>query len=502
MKSFIIFAFIALAFGQSDQYGPIVPTQVTAGTAATGTLLPTTEAAAYHVNSYAVWIPATAYSVNVTAYATDSNCDYLNLFISAVVAPCSYDDYEDVYTACDAEDQTNYDDFSTEGIVFNLDARSGYNFFRPGQWLYYSVGREYSGDNTETCGYSVTTSIFNCANGSLPGTNDEDDDTCYPFTMVSANTSFAANVASPTGNEGSPLVYATMIGMNNAYVHVQVNSSSDYLSLYGQEAGVDASYDYICTGESSTEVGNFYMMDLYCYSVRPGWFVLDMINDEENFTSTVNIMPVYCPSNMGGFNCSFPVTPFNAYNVSTFNVYIPGYGNNDGDYYNYAYFYIDFPANSTLSTQFTIMMTQNIAGSSSYFYPYFNGYPNYEEDRFDYYESLPTNYEITAFDFVAGQRLYLALDCESQTDCNVTVSFNTSGVMTTGMNMQMTTGPAAATTAKMATTGPAAVTTMQRVTTSKITSGMAGMTTAAAVSSSSVVIPSIFAIFALFALLF
>lgn len=500
MKAVIIFAFFALAFGQSNQYGPIVPTQVTAGTAATGTLLPTTEAAGYHVNSYAVWIPATAYSVNLTTVATDTNCDSLSIFISAVVAPCSNDDYDEVNTACDASDQTYYTDFSTEGVIISINAVSGYNLFRPGQWLYYSVGRYYEGDNTETCGYSVTTNIFNCANGSIAGINVDDDDVCRAYTMVSANTSFAASVASVNGNEDTPLVYATMIGMNNAYVHVQANSSSEYLSLYGQEAGVDAFENYICDDGSTTSVGNFYIMDLYCYSVRPGWFILDLVNDE-NFTATVTIMPVYCPSNMGGNNCTSPNTPFNAYNVSTFSVYIPGYGNGE-DTYNYAYFYIDFPANSTLSTQFTIMMTQNIAGSDSYFYPYFNAYPNYEEDRYDYYESLPTTYEITAFDFVAGQRLYLALDCESETDCNVTVSFNTSGVMTTGMNMQMTTGPAAATTAKMATTGPAAVTTMQRVTTSKITSGMPGMTTAAAVSSSSVVIPSIFAIFALFALLF
>jgi len=268
---------------------------------------------------------------------------------------------------------------------------------------------------------------------------------------------FQCCLGSLSGTEQA--VIAVVVATNTVgYITIQVNSTNDELFVFGASYSSPNDEEYACAVDDYTsEVGGTYVYDLVCYTPRQGDFYIVVFNDFGDddfpaFTATATVSVHDCGSNVGGFNCSFPVVACNTSwnNFPVFIAFTEAQDNDDvlSGYWWYCYF--DIPSNGTGSTwNFAVNVP---AGSDvdvdNYVAVRKNGYNEYEQEGtqegyflqgVDVGDGVSLGFSI--FEIYESGRFYIGLLCydpsDTTTGCNFTITANataapsTSGVTTT-----------------------------------------------------------------------
>jgi hypothetical protein len=496
---------VAIAFAQSPQNGPLTPTIIASGQFVQGNLPATTEAAAYHVDLYQIFIPENATNVNVTFVNQNEECDYINLYVRNAATgglPCAEDDYDPTYYSC----ATTYsiDDGIGGTYYYNINPYVTEDLFEwsTNQNWYFGVGRYSSSYSDDACAYTLQVTVnASCPTGSV-GNGYYEENTCSgPYVNVAAVPYY--NNISSNSDSYDQLFKVNIPTADVGHIFIQINSSYPDLYLYGKNYGSPTDEQYNCEVDDYTYSNgdDFYYYDLYCYTPRIGDFFIEIISDEA-FNASLKITYLTCPSGFGGYNCTFQSVPLNT-SVQTFQVPYAGLT------YGFAYVYVDIPGNYSGGN----IEVHASSGQEGEMIIRFGGYP---EDSSDYgyldeyqYQELPASFILNNFDtFVAG-RWYFGLECDaSSTGCTIAVSQNTSstsGPVTTAAPSTTSHVSTTGSTSKSITSG---TTTSFATTTGRFTSGRAttarattaqATTGAAHTSPASIIAPSIVA--ALFALL-
>jgi len=436
-------------------------TTLTSGSQVIGTLLPTSSANAYNIDLYSIFVPENTSSLNIKFSNTNTaTCTYVHLFGRTGGLPCSYHDYStsDGYICASTYDPQNgvgsspVNDFSYPGDDDDLYA------FAVDQSQYFGVGRYYSSENAETCSYTIqVVANATCGVGQVVIYSSSSGQYCVSYVVASIGMAMSINETT---------VYKINVAEGTGMIMMVVNSTSSSGNFYGANyAAYVSSGDSVCNNPGGSSQGNYYIYTIYCYTPRTGSFFLSVVDTD--FNGTVTITTTVCAAGFGGFNCTYPATELNLTALATgFTIFLP-YVSDVVGYYT-AYYYID--VNATMSN--TIIVTGTSIVGSGYGYIRRSGYPTYSsssgyEDSSEY-DSYPSSFPITSFEYAVAGRIYLGFDCTSSTGCNITVAQFVPPVVTTGSSASVTTGI-------QVTTG-AAVTTGMNPTTAAVTSAR-GLTT-------------------------
>jgi len=480
-KIILLVAFVAFV---AAQYNPqqVTVTSLTNGVATVGTLLPTaTSNNVYHVNVYSIFVPMNATSYNVTLTNSDTtSCSYVTYESKSDGAPCSSYDYDSDYFYC-SNAYISYSNINN----YNYPGQSSSSLYeyKVGDYLYLAVGKYYSSDYDETCTYSLTVTMNGyCPNGQISIASDFSSSSstqCASYTPVTSTGSQSFNLSS-AGATNFFSLYVANVALETGMITVNANFTTGSIDITGRQYSPYYSSYYDCrTTSGSSQSNGYYTYSLVCYVPRSGLFVF-AVEEDSQFNGTITFTFANCPAGMGGFNCSYPNTPFNLTALATapMVVNVPYVSNTLS--YAMSIFYIDISPSFVGND----MIFQFTSTGSGYICVRPNGYPeeNYYEDS-DEVQSISSGsiiyWGLTQFDYVQRQtRYYFAVLCSDSTNraCNITIGFNSSSTQTSASSGGSTTG---------ITTGVTPVTTgITTGTTTGVTTGITtrGITTATTTS--------------------
>jgi len=300
------------------------------------------------------------------------------------------------------------------------------------------------------------------------------------------------------------------------HVYIKLNTTSENAYLYGESLFAPSNDEYYSCSEDDPSIdpvsGN-YIYSFFCYTPREGPFYI-LLTDAEAFNANLTIDILQCPTNMGGYNCSYPVYQFLP--NSTFSFYTPSEFQVAALSYPFTYFYFDIPTGFVFGE---IVVNAFSPQDDSTWYFRRNGYPEtsssygYESENevrdVSYPDELEDGFGLTQFDWAVPGRVYFGFSCDNEYGCNVTLSANvssvpvgstTNGLSTGGLT---TKGVSTGTTTKGISTGAISTGTTTKglstgaITTRGVTTHVgittnSAVTTAAANSPASTLVPSVF----------
>jgi hypothetical protein len=491
--------FLAVAvFAQSKQNGNITVTELMNGQTVNGVLPITTLANNYHVQVYKFWIPmnATYATINFVNTNTD-DCDYLHTYLRSDGLPCSSHDYSTDYVCATSYNPGN-------GVTSaNIDMYPGYDSNDRFQWAtnqyhYISIGR-YGVYNTAACTYTLNVNVSSTCASNQVAIGGSSTQTCVNFTMATSGTPVQTTMDQ---------MYKISIPDGTGSVQIVLNSTDSGNYIYAANFYGPSTTNYQYYTSSSVNVGGYYIYTLNAWTPRTGDFYV-YINLDDPSNNTVTITVNQCAAGMGGYNCTFNSTALNITQLSTTGYQIVVPADTTANNFltgGFSYLYLDLPSMQIMDNNFEFQVAANSA-SSGYTYIRRGGFnednSNYGYESSDEFDSYPSLFNFNNFDFALGGRMYIGFDCSSSTtDCVINVMSNSSNtVATTGMAAVTT--QAAVTTGIRVTTGVPAVTTQAAVTTGiRVTTGIDMTTMAASDSASYVIAPFVAVIVALVALMF
>jgi hypothetical protein len=495
----VIACVLLLAIAALAQQSNFLPTTINSGAVTIGTLPPTTTANAFNIDLYRVFVPENTSSINFMFSNTDtSSCSYVHLFVRTGGLPCSYHTYSEsnnyicaaVYDPQNGVGSSPVNSLSYPGDDDDLYA------FAVDQYQYIGIGRYSSSDNTDTCSYSVTVNVnATCPVGSIVVYASSSSQYCQAYVPVTFG-------AGPQFINSTSIFKAT-VPQGTGQITLVLNSTSSSANFYGANYAYALSGNTVCNNPSGTSQGNYYIYNVVCYTPRAGSFFFT-VSDSSDFNGTVSFNALVCPDGMGGYNCSFPSTPLNFSALATgITLNIP-YAST-GSFYTTYYYYFDVQGNNNITGQ-TVTVTGTSSLGSGYGYMRRDGYPT-DTSSSGYeasveYDSYPSSFPLTQFEYQVAGRIYFGFDCYSTGGCTILVAAQAPATPTTGLTVTT----AAVTSAVGLTTNAitsAAITSARGLTTSAITSGgitsrglttnavtsSRGLTTAAQDSASSSVLP-------------
>jgi len=451
---------------------------------------------------YAIWVPENAGLFTLTLTNTNNDdCSYVDYSLITDAAPC----YEDTFGLGDA-DRTFCNLFTS----YYSGSYSTYTDFQPGQGSYYfkyQTGKYiYVGVATESA-YTAKICTFTlkldfnttCATGSAGTYTGDDFPTCVPVTSqeISNFTVTGANV----NTTNFAKLYEFTVPVGTAFVQF-VTTSSEYNYLYGSENAPNSGYSgYDCYNYASSN-NNLYTNTLTCYTPEAGkfytYFELTSSPNNDNFNYTFTSSIKVCPNNMIGENCEWPAQALNISGLSPVNLVIPY----NGSYENYAFLYLDVPANNgwTNNVQLNYYLN-NVSNSEGIYVDVTKGSIALDDVYRDstqqqYTTRGESDYWVFSWqDWVVPSRIYIGFQCYNGItggNCNVSVSFNSSSITTsgttgtTGITGVSTTGTTGAT----GTTGTTGVTGVVTTGVTGVVSTTSGNVTIVTTSSASAIVAS------------
>jgi len=463
-----------------------------------------------------------------SGYLGLGQCYYgVDLFLRMDGYPCygSYDAYNDNFVC------TNYDSVGeagefqeggtvTEDFYPGTVSESGDGIqsqFISGGYVYIGVKRGYPSDYNNTCSYTILVQADYCGNGTnvIASSTDYDeaaDTYCTTYQNVLANntTPFVSSFTNATA-----LIYKYIAPSNLGSLNITVNATS-YFEVYGTTYQSYQSSAYADCYDSSSSVGDFYILSIQCSAIYAGDFFINLVANTEDgdnsFNGTITITPTICYTGVGP-NCNSPVIDLTNLTTQGF-VRIPRLVDEQ-----YAYGYL--PLTSDLVGPYSSISLGVQSTNFTYIYVGRNRYATNDNNDEFYEESSTTIADAT---FIAlstndaqlynGQApgiYWVSIQCYEGDSCSDIILFGnfsssnpiassttnhgvTSGMM---MNMTMTSGKAAVATSGKMTTGVRATTGAANVmTTSPRTTGLAAASSNAVVVVASIVLSLIAVIFA------
>jgi len=473
-RVFAFCAILAVAFAQQS----FSVYELTSGVAYSGALpIQANEDSGYTVTLFSLWVPENASSVNVSLINTNNDlCDYVSIFVLQGTYPCNEDQYDNSDYRC-GQGYDIGDGIGDSEYEIWVPASTDYLFeYQVNTYWYIAVGRYDEFDYDSACTYTVQATVNStCTSGSigLPYSlsSDEYSQCSQPYNTVSTYPStFTVN-----GNEDTFPVFkvSVPVGTGNFQFTVNTSMDADVLEVYGRSYGAPSIYDYNCDDDSYTEVGNFTIYNVICYTPRSGDFYIALYSDYSDTTTSIVTFqnaPTVCANGTGGWNCSFVSVPFNGM-TSTFTIPY----NSGATYLSYAFYYIymDIPANFS-SNPITITASTTGSDSLTYFYRR-NGYP--EEDSTWGYESVyeyygtPHSYTLTQFDWSVAGRIYFGFQCDTSPSCSVTASVNGTVTSTSATSATSVTTVTSLSSTSVSSTSLTTVSGTTTLTTMKLTTG-------------------------------
>jgi len=535
---FVVLALaVVAAFCYNEQTGPVAFIDLANGVTYSGALpIQGDSDSGFDLTFFRFWVPENASQVNITfanTWDTSSfDCEGLYYFYSSRnYVPCNGADVfeEDNFICASANYRVSYNFYGAESDIYYPGDASGLFSYSVNDYWYIGVGKYYSSDYEFACTYELTMEVT----GACPaGTVAQQYDLYYssetqcsePYVYQNKTTASYA----VTGVSGGQNLWKVAVPNSNiGRIVVTMTADNSDLELLGMGFTSPNEYIYDCDDYSGSGSGP-YTYSMNCYVPREGNFYVLVWNDyTDTYSANVTITSYDCNTDstfQGGYNCSFPVVPCNS-SWHDYMVYIP-YPSADSDLYLngptvYCYFDIlegiasptyDFNVTAgTESYEFGILIRRDgFSEYDSY------GYDCEWEACNDYLSNGETHsFSFSAMDVVLPGRYYLGLQCRypsEDTGCTYYIGSSSVAPVTSGTGVSSvgtgvsSVGTGASTVGTGASTVGTGASTVgtgaSTVGTGASTVGTGASTAGTTKSGSSIIVPSLFLVAALFVAMF